>query len=175
MKKTFLLMLLLFTISASFAQNELQVQNDGKNLFLYHTVVAKENFYSIGRLFNVSPKEIAALNNLDMNKGLTIGQSIKIPLTVRNFNQKTSKGRPVYYAVNQEEGLYKVSIKNRGVLMASLRKWNNLKSDNLNPGQQLIVGYLESPEANNVVAAGTPVAGTAFPTSAVGLCPCESL
>jgi hypothetical protein len=42
--------------------------------------------------------------------------------------------------------------------MANLRKWNNLKSDNIAPGQKLVVGYLVAtnvPTSNQTIAAKT--------------------
>jgi LysM repeat protein len=151
MKKFFLLATILFCCSFVFAQNELEVHHSDKGSYLNHTVVAKENFYSIGRLYNVYPKDIESFNGLDMKKGLNIGQVIKIPLNTINFSQKSANGRAVYYEVGDKEGLYRVSVKNEGVLMADLRKWNHLANDNIHPGQKLIVGYLVSPEANNIV------------------------
>ena len=44
-----------------------------------HTVTAKETLYSIGREYNIHPKELAAFNNIPFDKGLTLGQVIKIP------------------------------------------------------------------------------------------------
>jgi LysM repeat protein len=150
MKKSFLLAIILCCCSFVFGQNELLVHSSGKKMFLTHSVAPKENFYSIGRLYNVPAKDIAALNSLDMNKGLVIGQTINIPLNEANFSQKTSTGHPLYYVVGEKEGLYRVSVKNNGVLMADLRKWNHLTSDNISTGQKLIVGYLVSPQANNI-------------------------
>ena len=151
MKKFFLLATILFCCTVVFAQNELEVHHSDKSAYLNHTVVAKENFYSIGRLYNVYPKDIESFNGLDMKKGLNIGQVIKIPLNATNFSQKSANGRAVYYVVGDKEGLYRVSVKNDGVLMADLRKWNHLANDNIHAGQKLIVGYLVSPEANNIV------------------------
>jgi len=152
MKKNFLLALILFCSSIVFAQNQLIVQSNNKGLYLEHKVAPKENFYSIGRLYNVAPKDIEAFNGVDMNKGLAVGQTLKIPLNASNFSQNTDKGRPVYYVVQAKEGLYRVSLKNNTVLMADLRKWNKLSSDKIAPGEKLIVGYLVSVEANNIVA-----------------------
>ena len=153
MKKSLLLAIILLCSTCIFAQNELLVHNNEKNIVLHHQVVAKESLYSIGRLYNATPKDIAALNGIDMNKGLEIGQQLKIPLNKINFSQSADKGRPVYYSVGASEGLYRVSLKNNNVLMANLRKWNNLTDDKIKTGQLLIVGYLISPEANKIVAA----------------------
>src|ERR1700694_1085119 len=152
MKKSLLLAIIVFCHSLVFAQNELLVQSNGKGLYLAHTVTAKENFYSVGRLFNIPPKDIASFNGLDMNKGLTIGEELKIPLHAGNFSQAKEGSRPVYYVVGTREGLYRVSLKNNNVLMANLRKWNHLGTDNISTGQKLIVGFLVSPEAQQVTA-----------------------
>lgn len=156
MKKSILLAVILFSCSIVFAQNELLVQSSEKGLYLNHKVSPRENFYSVGRLYNVSAKDIASFNGLDMNHGLSIGQVIKIPLMASNFTQSAAKGRAVYYVVGQKEGLYKVSTKNNNVLMASLRKWNKLTSDNISTGQKLIIGYLVSSEANNIAQHNEP-------------------
>ncbi|MFL5787341.1 MAG: LysM peptidoglycan-binding domain-containing protein, partial [Flavisolibacter sp.] len=153
MKRSFLLSIALFYCIAIFAQNDLIIQSNNKGLYLAHVVTPKQNFYSIGRLYNVSPKEIASFNNLDMTKGLVIGQTLMIPLNSKNFNQSKNSGRPVYYTVEEKEGLYKISNKNNKVLMANLRKWNKLNNDNLSAGEKLIVGYLVSPQANNIIVA----------------------
>jgi LysM repeat protein len=67
------------------------VQRNAAGLFLTHTVAPKENFYSIGRLYNISPKVIAPFNGLDLNGGLSVGQVIKIPLKPQNFSSSREK------------------------------------------------------------------------------------
>ncbi len=44
-----------------------------------HKVGPKETLFSLGREYNVHPRELAAYNNIPFDKGLTIGQVIKIP------------------------------------------------------------------------------------------------
>jgi LysM repeat protein len=152
MKRFFLLAAFILHFSFAWSQADLVVQHSDKGMFLTHTVAPKENFYSVGRLFNIPPKEIASFNNLDMNNGLNIGQVIRIPLNQNNFSQSSTSGRAVYYVVGEKEGLYRVSVKNNNVLMADLRKWNKLSSDNISAGKKMIVGYLVSTEAANIVA-----------------------
>ncbi len=124
------------------AQNrQLIIKKSEKGLFVDHTVAAKEGLYSIGRTYNVHPRSIAAFNNIDMNAGLNLGQIIHIPLTDTNFSQKTNKGTPIYYTVKEKEGLLTVSNANN-ITMQAVRDWNNLKSDKINTGSKLIVGYL---------------------------------
>lgn len=141
MKKFLTLTIVLLFASFIYAQ-EIIVQHNDKGLYITHTVAAKETFYSLGRAFNVPPKDIAAYNNLNMEGGLSIGQTVNIPLSAANFSQEAQKGQAVYYVVGEKEGLYRVSVKNNKVLMANLRKWNDLKSDAISTGQKLVVGYL---------------------------------
>ncbi|MGQ0738483.1 MAG: LysM peptidoglycan-binding domain-containing protein, partial [Bacteroidota bacterium] len=127
MKKLVVILLLAFGSSSLMAQkSDLMVKSSDNGLYLDHKVVAKETYYSIGRLYNLHPKSIAGFNKLDMNKGLNIDQKIKIPLLDTNFTQNGNSGTPVYYKVGDKEGLLTVSNKNNNVLLANLRSWNNL-------------------------------------------------
>ncbi|MEO6455266.1 MAG: LysM peptidoglycan-binding domain-containing protein [Ginsengibacter sp.] len=127
------------------------------DLYIIHKIAAKENYYSVGRIYNTPPKEIAAYNNLAFEKGLTLGQSIKIPLTQNNFLQNDDGNNnlsiPVYHIVEAKEGLYRVSVNYNKVPLEQLKKWNNLSSDAVSTNTKLIVGYLkvqsESPLAKN--------------------------
>lgn len=147
MKKSFLFLIGLFCTLLSYAQSELLIHQSDKGLYLKHTVAAKENYYSIGRLYHIAPKEIESYNGLDMTKGLNVGQEVRIPLSAANFSQSADGGRAVYYIVGEKEGLYRVSVKNGNVLMANLRKWNKLTNDQLTTGKKMIVGYLAASDA----------------------------
>jgi LysM repeat protein len=150
--------------TASFAQqNRLVIEGITPKLFITHKVTSKENFYSIGRMYNVPPKDIAAYNNLQFENGLSVGESIKIPLTGHNFSQAEPAGDgevliPVYHTVQPKEGLYRVSLNYNKVPISSLKKWNHIQSDVVSTGVPLIVGYLkvtkgESPLAGKGVKA----------------------
>ena len=115
MKKSLLAVVLLLSFYFSFAQAQLQVHSNQKGLYITHTVAPKENFYSIGRLYSISPKDIVAFNGIDMASGLSIGQKLMVPLNSTNFSQATQKGIPVVYVVGENEGLLKVSQKNNNV------------------------------------------------------------
>ncbi|MBA2500398.1 MAG: LysM peptidoglycan-binding domain-containing protein [Chitinophagaceae bacterium] len=147
MKKQIILLLFAYmSCLAINAQNRLMVHKGDKGLYLQHTVEAKQSFYSIGRLYNVPPKDLAAFNKLDMNNGLQLGQLIQVPLAAYNFSQKNVTGTPVYYQVSESEGLYRVSVNNNNVPLDNLRLWNNLANDNIHVGSNLVVGYLAAGE-----------------------------
>ncbi len=158
MKKILFATIFFFVSYISLAQGGLQIKSNNKGLYVDHTVAAKETFYSIGRLYNISPKDIAAFNGVQMEGGLNIGQSLMIPLKEGNFSQSAANGTPVFYTVGQGEGLYRVSVNSGKVALDNIRKWNKLQGDNVAPGQQLIVGYLVSAEmqAKPVVAKAEP-------------------
>ena len=144
----------------------LMIAGTGDNLYLTHTAAAKENFYSIGRLYNISPKEIAPYNNLSMDKGLSIGQTIKIPLKAMNFSQTGTAAAdeavvPVYHAVQPKETLFQLSAHYNKVPVASIKSWNNLNDDAVSPGQNIIIGYLKVKKSLSALAqsrATAPVA-----------------
>ncbi|HEV8508520.1 MAG TPA: LysM peptidoglycan-binding domain-containing protein [Chitinophagaceae bacterium] len=138
--------ILITTILQAQTTETLVIKSSNKGLYVDHKVTPKENFYSMGRAFNVHPKHIAAFNGLDMSKGLSLGQTVKIPLSDTNFTQKTDKGVPIYYITGNGETLYRVSTNNKNVLMENLRKWNRLSSDKLPNGTKLVVGFLTTRE-----------------------------
>lgn len=139
----------------------LMAQGVSPNLYLNHTVAAKENYYSIGRLYNASPKDqIAPFNSLQMEKGLNPGQIIKIPLAANNFSQDGSKAEdealiPVYHTVQEKEGLYRISVNYNKVPIATIKEWNKITGDAVSNGTRLIIGYLK------VKKALSPLAGMA--------------
>ena len=143
-------------------KNSLTIEGTSPDLYLVHTVTTKENFYSIGRMYNVSAKDLAAYNHLQFQNGLAVGQSLKIPLKENNFSQSfsTTNGEaliPVYHTVEPKESLYRVSLHYNKVPLDDIKKWNHLQSNEISIGAPLIVGYLkvakdESPLATGVVS-----------------------
>ncbi|NML23153.1 LysM peptidoglycan-binding domain-containing protein [Pseudoflavitalea sp. G-6-1-2] len=153
------------------AQNPLIVQGATPQLYLVHTVVAKENWYSVGRIYNQSPKDIAPFNGTSLEKPLAIGQHLKIPLNAMNLSQDGSKAAdevlvPLHHVVADKEWMYRISIGHNKVPIANLEKWNGLTNDQLKAGMKVIVGYLkvktgQSPlvaMATNKPVTGEPVA-----------------
>jgi LysM repeat protein len=154
--KLILLVAVLFTATLSPAQNgELIVQGIAPKNYLDHTVAAKENFYSIGRLYNVPPKDLAAYNGVTVDKVIAIGQKLKIPLSKDNFtSEMRTPGKDdiqakVFYIVKEHEGLYRIAM-NNGLPMPRLKEMNDLMKDDISTGKKLMVGYLllkTTPEA----------------------------
>jgi LysM repeat protein len=152
-----------FLCSVLFAQSQnLTVEGTAPNLYITHTVAPKENFYSVGRLYNQTPKSIASFNNVVMEKGLTIGQRIKIPLNEQNLdasgNRNSGESIALNYVVAKGETLSKIGT-DLNVSTQTLKQWNKLSSDNIAPGTPLIVGHLKLvPGGTAKAAVNTPVA-----------------
>jgi LysM repeat protein len=137
--------LFLVMVQLSMAQKgDLVVKSSDKGLYLDHKVLPGESFFAIGRLYNVSPKYLAAYNKLELGKGLQVDQKLRIPLTDTNFTQQGNHGTPVYYKVGEKEGLMTVSKKNNNVLLSNLRSWNDLSADELRKDAKIIIGFLQS-------------------------------
>ncbi len=129
-----------------------------------HTVAAKESWYSIGRLYNVHPRDLATYNNLSLEQGLTIGQVIKIPAAGNaapmpdvpaptNAQQQVAIA-PLYHTVAPKEGLYSIS-KKYNVSVADIKRWNNLSGDALTIGMRLQVS--NGTATSNPVVQSQPV------------------
>jgi LysM repeat protein len=146
--KKILILFLAIPFFASAQVNPLLVEGVSPALYLVHKVAPKENYYSIGRIYNISPKEIAPFNKLSLESGLSLGQVIKIPLTPANFYQSGNAEAdetfvPVYYKIKEKEGLYRVAVNHNNLPMETLKKWNSIKGESVKSGTRLIVGYLK--------------------------------
>ncbi len=157
-KLLFTIFSFIITIALAAQSSDLIVQSEGGKLYLNHTVTAKENLYSIGRLYNISPKEIAPLNGLTLSSGLEVGQTLKIPLLVTNFAQQGTASAdesfvPLYHVVAEKEGLFRIGQNYNKVSANELKKWNGLTTESLENGQILVIGFLKVKNTQSALAA----------------------
>ena len=151
------------------AQNKpIIIEGSSPNLYVTHTVAPKENYYSVGRLYNISPKEIAPFNKLELEKGLSLNQVIKVPLT-SNFSQDGVVAAdealvPLYHVVKEKEGLYRIGTNYNKLPVETLKKWNNISGESVGNGTKLIVGYLKVKKDLSAFAGmAKPVTATVTP------------
>ncbi len=145
--RLFLSVVLFIGFGALSAQEHI-IQGSTPDLYLTHTVSAKETWYSVARSFNLDPKAIVSYNKADMTRPLEIGQQIRVPLTKNNFEQDDRKGKgevlvPVYHIVQEKEWLYRISVNHNKVPVEKIEKWNAISRDEAKAGMKLIVGYLK--------------------------------
>lgn len=147
MVKSFMtLAVFVLSVAGAYAQEIIQVQGTSPGLYVMHTVKKGETLYSLGRTFSLPIKDIAAENNISADKGLQLGQNIKIPLNGTNFSQKAdaaSGGAPLYHKVEAAETLYRLSLNHNKVPLDNIRKWNNMSGDGLKKDTYVIIGYLK--------------------------------
>ena len=91
MKKLIVAVLLFLYINAFTQANSLIVEGSSPELYLSHTVAPKESYYSLARLYNIPPAALASFNKSNLQTGLRIGQTLKVPLTQQNFEQSGQK------------------------------------------------------------------------------------
>lgn len=168
MQKRLIFISFCFVISSSaFAGSRMDsigVENsDGKQIVI-HKVEAKETYYSLGRKYNIAPKDIINLNN---NKSLHIGTTLRIP-TNRNFSAATAAAAApapaitsqtvdnlIDYKVGAKETLFAIA-KRFNTTVEVIKQMNNLKSNSLTVGQILKIKagekYVPIPEKPIMVA-----------------------
>ena len=104
--------------------------NDTTPVLTTYTVEKGDSLYQIAKKFGTTTDAIINLNNLK-NNILTIGQKLKIPESNQNNNKIT-------YTVKKGDSLYQIA-KKFNTTVDSIIKKNNLKNNNLNIGQKLII------------------------------------
>lgn len=160
----------------------LVVKQEAGKWYLDHKVAPKENWYSIGRIYNISPREIAPFNGTDLQKSLSIGQQIRIPLNDVNLalgGQPAADEAfiPVYHVAKAKEALSSIAKIYGNVTADQIRSWNKLKANEVAAGSKAIIGFLKvkkdlSPLAGGgivppaVVASAEPAAAVAEPAPA---------
>ncbi|QNA46018.1 LysM peptidoglycan-binding domain-containing protein [Lacibacter sediminis] len=157
MKRAFLFFSLFFSVLVAAAQTtplQVQLDNQGKP-YLVHSIGPKENFYSIGRIYNISPRVFAPYNGLELTSALSIGQQIRIPLNEVNFWQTGTRKEnetvvPVYHTAKAGETVAKLG-QLFGTDNASIKSWNNIES--VSAGNKVIVGFLKVDKTLSPLAA----------------------
>ena len=121
--------------------------------YILHKVDPGQTLYAVMRRYGVAVNDIRAAN-AGMDDNLRAGQVIRVPFTPKKSAKAIAKeerkqkddpkanvpaaAAPGMHTVEQGQTLYSIAVK-YGVLMADIRKWNAMTSDNVILGQDLIV------------------------------------
>jgi len=106
---------------------------DGKT-YIIHRVEQKETLFAISKKYGVALITVVE-SNPNASSGLEPGQLIKVPYSANN-RTKTKEG--TIHKVGQKETLYSIS-KQYSVTVDEIKMWNNLTSNNLKLGQELLI------------------------------------
>ena len=156
LKSTILIIFTLFSIT-TFAfsfRDSIGVETlSGKKVIIYK-IEPKDNYYSLGRKYGISPKIIMEFNN---NAPLNIGTIIRIPTEIssaKTISEKTESPddatTETLHTVTKKETLYSISAM-YGMRMEDLKKLNKLKTTALSIGQVLKVIGNKSPNTKPAV------------------------
>jgi len=156
------------SVKASVVIDSIGVENNNGKKLIVHQTAAKDTYYSIGRRYNVAPKEIMAFNN---NKYLQIGVIIKVPTNVpftsagntATLQTITASTDVIEHIVKPKDNLNMLAEK-YGTTVNDLKALNNLKSINLSIGQVLKIPVKNGEAAQNQTATETQVKEQAKPT-----------
>jgi peptidoglycan endopeptidase LytF len=145
---------ILFNLSAASAitRDSIGVENNKGKKLIVHQVVAKDTYYSIGRRYNVAPKEIMAFND---SKYLQIGVIVKVPTNIPFTTAATapaqreipvsgnSDGNLTEHVVQRKENLNMLAER-YGTTVNEIKRVNNLNTINLQIGQILKIPSKEA-------------------------------
>lgn len=145
MHKIYLSAVVLFALNianakANSARDSIGVENNNGKKLIVHQIVAKDTYYSIGRRYNVAPKDIMTYND---NKYLQIGVVIKVPTNIPFGSSPGTAQTPanveggiIEHTVKAKENLNMLAEK-YGTTVNEIKRLNNLSGNNLSIGQVL--------------------------------------
>lgn len=127
---------------ASFAQaDSLGIEKQGDKIFVIHKVKAKQTLFSLAKRYQTSVTEINTANP-SLTSGLQIGQTLKIPFggTIASPSEKPvqTTTEELSHKVAAGETLFAIARKYE-VSVTDLKAWNQLSSNSLSLGQDLII------------------------------------
>ncbi len=147
------------------------VEHIGKTILVLYKVEPGETLFALARKYNVSVQAIKA-ENPNMNESLKVGEIVRIPYampTAHTAHKATSgKTSGKIHHVATGEGLYSVARKYK-ISVNDLKAWNQLTSDELKVGQELVVSKPASAVAAVPVAKAIPKATTPTTPSTTGV------
>ena len=151
-----LMIIIPLTIQARISPTDsIGIRTINQSTFLVHKVERGETLYALARRYNVEVQSIFDANPSAIN-GINIGQEILIPTKTAgvgnlegNQVQQNSQqdkqvppvngqGEKVVHKVIAGESLYVISQK-YGVRVNDIKKWNNLRNNNISVGQNLSI------------------------------------
>jgi LysM repeat protein len=123
---------------------------EGKKYRVYH-VQKGDSWYNIAKKYGTTYVELRVANKNTDDK-LEIGKELLIPTEEikaddpfydKNYIDSTSnkQNEIKYHIVKKSETLYSIA-KMHGIKVDNLKKWNNLRSNNISIGQKLIVSEM---------------------------------
>jgi LysM repeat protein len=121
-------------------------------IFVLHQVGEKETLYGISKRYGTTV-DIILQYNPTADGGLEIGQILKVPYTPRPKSQPATGGGFIH-VVAAKETMFSIT-KAYNISVEELKQWNNLSSNELSIGQELVIK-----KRNTVTNTTVPTVGT---------------
>jgi LysM repeat protein len=108
----------------------------------FYVSLPGETLYDVAQKNGIQFQYLLEYNNLQANDKLGDGTKLFLKPKLKLAGPEKNNSTEVkYYLVQPKEGLYSIAKKN-GVNVQQLKEWNNLTSDSVRIGQQLIISRL---------------------------------
>lgn len=118
--------------------------NDTSTKAITHTVRRGETLSKIASKYGVTINDIKAWNNLSSNS-LRVGQKLTINSSKgssqRSSKQSSASPKVRYYTVKKGDTLSGIAQKHKGATVQKIRRANNIRGNNIRPGQRLVIPY----------------------------------
>lgn len=128
------LLCLSFSAASAGGLDSLRLERRGGRQFVIHRVDQGETLYSISRRYGATVDQITSASGI-AGTSVSVGQELSVPWAGAAPPAAVDEG---YHTVEVGQTLYSIS-RQYNVSVDELKSWNNLKSNELSAGQQLIV------------------------------------
>ena len=100
-----------------------------------------KTLYSIARQFGIVLSDLISYNGINDPTQIKENEAIHVPVNL-HFKQAYEGAVPVYYRVKPQDNLYAISKRYFGISVEEIKKWNNLTTETISPGQALTVAWI---------------------------------
>ena len=126
-----------------FSLDSLRIEKVQDKVVVIHEVEKGETLYALSKRYGAQINEVIAFNQISDNT-ISLGQVLKIPLVPVSGSGNKSKPETIH-VVETGETLFSISQK-YGLRVYQLKEMNNLNSNDISIGQELVIKKL-APEA----------------------------
>lgn len=125
----------------------LKIDRYGEKVFK-HTLEKGQTIYSLSKFYGMQAEEIFFYNTHIHPDRVSIGTKVKVPIPNRALIRRpertrdTSKFIPVFHKIRRGETLYRLTTLYYKIPMDTLKNWNGLTSNVLQPDQPIYIGMM---------------------------------
>lgn len=123
-----------------------------------------ETIEQVAALAALTPEKLLAFNGLKQGVQQSMPSYWRLPISSDNL-QKKSGGVPVYHVVEKGDNLYRINLLYFQPGIEQLQEWNGLKTNALQDGGLLLIGYLFPTAPAMQTSAAEPEKAKIFPST----------